>query len=158
MNRPKSPNLEVVGNETGEFQVADDLPPLVSPGPYELMLGDFYTALMFQGRAPKLILNFTIVSPGKHYGTKVPRYYNVSKIIGKPQKGGRFKVGKKGDFLREYLTLFHYDGGRLDRLPMSRFQGVVILGQVETVKFARGKNIPKPLQYSKVSNLIRVVE
>jgi len=152
------PALGVVGDGSIDFQIADDLPPLVRPGFHDVMLDDFRTALMFQGKAPKLILSFAIVSHGDDFGKRIPRYYNVARIIGKPQLGGRFKVSKKGDFLREYLSLFHYDGGRLDRLPMSRFSGVVIRAEIVTVKHSRGKEIPGPLQYSKIARLINVVE
>jgi hypothetical protein len=158
MTTSSKPVLGVVEADSIDFQIADDLPPLVRPGFHEVMLDGFQTALMFQGKAPKLILNFTIVSHGADYGKKVPRYYNVAKIIGKPQQGGRFKVSKKGDFLREYLTLFHYEGGRLDRLPMSRFNGLTIKAEIGTVKHSRGKDIPAPLQYSKVLRLIKVIE
>lgn len=157
MTTARNPALGVVEADSIDFLIADDLPPLVRPGFHEVMLDGFQTALMFQGKASKLILNFTIVSHGSDFGKRVPRYYNVAKILGKPQQGGRFKVSKKGDFLREYLTLFHFDGGRLDRLPMSRFNGVTIKAEIETVKHARGKDIPAQLQYSKVSRLIKVI-
>ncbi len=158
MTVTKTPVLGVVDKGSVDFQIADDLPPLVRPGFHDVMLDGFQTALMFQGKAPKLIMDFTIVSHGKDYGKRVSRYYNVAKIIGKPQREGRFKVSKKGDFLREYLTLFQYAGSRLDRLPMSPFNGVTIKAEIETVKHSRGKVIPEPLQYSKVAELIKVIE
>jgi hypothetical protein len=157
MTAAKKPVLGVVGGGSVDFQIADDLPPLVRPGFHEVMLDGFQTALMFQGKAPKLIMNFAIVSHGEDFGKRVPRYYNVAKIIGKPQSEGRFKVSRKGDFLREYLTLFHYSGSRLDRLPMSRFSGVTIKAEIKTVKHSRGKDIPELLQYSKVARLIKVI-
>jgi len=140
-----------------QFEIADDSSPLVRPGIHQVQLHHFETAMMFRGKAPKLVLWFSITSYGDDFGKQIPRYYNVTRVIGKPQKGGRFKVGKKSDFLREYFTLFHYDGGRMDRLPMTRFDGVSIQVEIETVTHARGRIIPKPLQYSKVSRLIKVV-
>lgn len=140
------------------FDIADDLPPLVRPGFHRVMLDRFETAMMFQGKAPKLILTFAIVGEGEDIGKRVCRYYNVARIIDKPQRGGRFKVSRKGDFMREYFSLFQYDGGRLDRLPMSQFNGAVIQADIETVKFARGREIPQPLRYSKIARLIKVIE
>jgi len=140
-----------------QFEVADDSTPLVRPGFHQVELHHFETSMMFRGKAPKLVLWFTITSIGADHGKCIPRYYNVTRVIGKSQKGGRFKVGKKSDFLREYFTLFHLDGGRLDRLPMTRFEGVTIQAEIQTVTNARGRAIPKPLQYSKVSRLIKVV-
>ena len=98
-----------------------------------------------------------ITTFGDSFGLILQRYYNVKHIIGKPQRHGRFKASKKGDFLREYLTLFPSRADRLDRIPMTPFQNVLIEGKVKTVTFSRGKDIPKPLQYSKIAELRRVV-
>ncbi len=137
--------------------VADDLPPLIKQGVYELAFVEYRTANMFRGKAPKLIMDFRIVSMGRFFERIVPRYYNVQKVIGKPQRNGRFKCGKKGAFLREYLTLFPNQVPRLDRVPMSAFENVIIEGKIETVTHSSNKEIPKPLQYSRVSELRRVM-
>jgi len=136
--------------------VADDLPPLIKPGIYDLVLVDFRTAMMFMGKAPKLIMDFRIVTFGDAFEAVVSRYYNVLRVIGKPENQGRFKASKKGDFLREYMTLFTGIVDRLDRIPMSNFENVIIEGKVKTVKRSRGRDIPKELQYSKISELRRV--
>lgn len=138
-----------------EFLITDDIPPLVEPRAYEVMLDFYETALMF--KTPKLILTFTIVTQGPAYGIRLPRYYNVKRLIGKPGKNGNFAVGKKGDFLREFLTLFSCKPDRLDRLPISYFNGVTIKARVVTVKRSRNRDIPEALQYSKISELLRVV-
>ena len=140
-----------------DMQVLDDIPPLIKPGFYEVMLDGFETAVMYSGKANKLILTFRVVEFGPAFGEKIPRYYNVDRIIGRPQKGGRFKVSKKRDFTREFLTLFNYSPKRLDRLPMSLFEGVTIQAKIETVKESRGRSIPRQVQYSKVQQLIKVV-
>ena len=139
-----------------EVSVADDLPPLVKPGTYDLVLVDFKTAIMFAGKAPKLIMAFRIVSLGKYFETELSRYYNVKRIIGKPQLFGRFQCSKKGDFLREYMTLFTGKISRTDRVPMSYYENVIIEGKVDTVKVSRGKGIPKELQYSVIRGLRRL--
>ena len=136
--------------------IADDLPPIVKPGLYDLALIDYKTALMFAGRAAKLIMRFRIITFGEHFETELYRYYNVARIIGRPQKNGCFKCSAKGDFLREFATLFAGRITRLDRIPMSAFEKVIIEGKVSTVKQSRGKPIPELLQYSVISELRRV--
>ncbi len=137
--------------------VADDLPPLIKPGVYELAFVEYRTAIMFCGKALKLIMDFRIISMGEYFELVVPRYYNVKRVIGKPQRNGRFKCGKKGAFLREYLTLFPNLVARPDRVPMSAFENVIIEGKIGTVTRSRNREIPKPLQYSCVSELRRVL-
>lgn len=138
--------------------IDDTLPPQVAPGTYAVMLDHFYTALMYQARAHKLVCIFTIVEHGNFHGVKLPRYYNVKRLIGKPQVGGRFVATPTGDFAREFYTLFQYGGNRLDRLPMSLFEGKTIKAKVSLVTKARGRSIPEPLQYSKVAELLKVIE
>lgn len=151
-------DIHLAVNNAADFLIEDDLPPLIPPGTYNMMLESYQTALMFQGKAPKLILWFRIVSHGKAFGERLPRYYNVKNLVGNAQINGRFKVSPKGDFLREYFSLFRVDVKRLDRLPMSHFHGVTIQAEIKTVKQARGKDIPKPLRYSKVDRLLKVIE
>lgn len=130
----------------------DALPPLVKPGVYDLAFVSYRTALMFMGRAPKLEMRFRIVTMGEFFAVELSRYYNVAKLIGKPGRNGRFKPESKGDFLREYMTLFT-GVTRLDRIPMSNYLDKLIEGKVSTVTRARGRDIPKQLQYSVVSEL-----
>ena len=144
------------GNGLPNVLVADDLPPLIKRGIYDLVFVDFRTAKMFMGKAPKLIMDFRIVSMGDYFETVLSRYYNVQRIIGKPERHGRFQASKKGDFLREYMTLFTGKVNRPDRIPMSYFENAIIEGKVETVKRSRGRDIPRELQYSRISELRRV--
>ena len=113
---------------------------------------------MFQGKAPKLICTFTIVSHGEDHGKQVPRYYNVKRIKGKPALRGAFQAAATGDFARESYTLTNYGGRRLDRLPMTLLESLMIRCEIETVTSARGREIPEQLQYSKISRLIKVVK
>lgn len=140
-----------------DFSVDDDLPPKISPGQYAVQMKTFKTARMF-GKAPKLIIDFVIVKPGDHYGLVLPKYYNVKRLIGRPQEGGRFQVSAKGDFARDYFELMQRGDRRLDRLPMSVMEGVTFLAKVSTVKRARDRDIPEALQYSKIERLIKVLE
>ena len=76
---------------------------------------------------------------------------------GRPGRNGDFEVSKKSNFLRDfYLICPGYPPQRLDRIPMSRFEGLTVLGKVKTV--TRGfnqKEIPEPLQYSIISEIYR---
>ena len=141
-----------------EINMPDDPQPLVKPGLYELSFVDFNTAMMFLGKAPKLIMTFRIVTMGKFFGIELKRYYNIKRIYGKPQRHGRFKISRGGDFLREYMTLFTGKVSRADRIPMSYFEKVLIEGRVDTVTHSRGKDIPEELQYSVIKELIRVMQ
>jgi len=141
-----------------DFSVDDDLPPKIPPGEYAVQMKRFKTAMMFGGKAPKLVIDFVIVEQGEYFGLVLPKYYNVKRLIGRPQEGGRFKVGATGDFARDYFRLFYVGDRRLDRLPMSLWEGVTLLAKVSTVKRARDGDIPEALQYSKIERLIKVLE
>ena len=140
-----------------DFSVDDDLPPKMPPGEYAVQMKKFKTAMMF-GKASKLIIDFVIVEQCDYFGLVLPKYYNVKRLIGRPQEGGRFKVGPTGDFARDYFRLFDIGDRRLDRLPMSLWEGVTLLAKVSTVKRARDGDIPEALQYSKIERLIKVLE
>lgn len=128
----------------------------VKPGNYRVMLDYYRTVRMF--KCPKVELIFSIVSFGDAHGVRVPRFFNVDRLVGKPGKNGRFSVSGTRDFPRELLSLFNYQASRKDRYPMSLFNGVTIEAQVVTVKKARGIEIPEQLRYSKIQRLIKVVE
>ncbi len=100
-----------------------------------------------------MILWFSIAEAGDEFEKKVARHYNVTRIIGLPQKNGAFKVGVRSDFLREYATLFGMPG-RLDRIPMSNFDNCFVKGKVKTVTTDRNqREIPKELHYSVIEEL-----
>jgi len=132
---------------------------LFPPGKYHVILRDFQTALMFAGKQPKLIMTF-VIERGEHQGKPIRAFYNAVRLFGRPQKGGRFKMGQKSDFYREFCGLFDHNGGnaRLDRIPMSLFNGRVIEAKVRTVTKARGRELPEAAQYSVIDQLLRVVE
>ena len=140
-----------------DFGVEDDLPPRIPSGEYEVQMRKFKTAIMF-GKAAKLIIDFVIVEQCDYFGLVLPKYYNVKRLIGRPQERGRFKVGATGDFARDYFRLLQVGHRRLDRLPMGVMEGVTFLAKVSTVKRARDRDIPEALQYSKIERLIKVVE
>lgn len=128
-------------------------PALVTPGVYELRF-DYHETMVLFGRASKLVLWFTVISMGPYFDcVRLPRFYNVKRIIGRPQRNGRFKVGFGSDFIREYARLFPAPG-RLDRIPMSAFSSHIILGRARTViRGSDQSDIPEMLQYSVLDEL-----
>jgi len=146
----------VKAQNDAHFSVTDDLLPKIKAGVYDLAYVEHETARMFKGNAHKLVMWFRIVTFGDHFGIVLPRYYNVEKVAKQRTKNGGFKASPKGDFLREYCTLFPNRIGRRDRVPMSPFRNSIIRGKVSVVKEARGKAIPPELQYSRIEQLIEV--
>ncbi|OOG38178.1 hypothetical protein B0E51_15175 [Rhodanobacter sp. C05] len=120
-----------------------------------MRLTHWQTAILW-GRSQKVILHFTVCDLGPHFGVKLQRYYNAEKIVGRPCKYGRFKLGWNHDLVREYALLLPMPQ-RLDRLHLERLQSLLIVGRVETTTTtARQKRIPDALQYSVVRELLRV--
>ena len=135
--------------------IEGDRPPLVKPMSYDLSFVSWRTGIMF-GRAPKLILWFRILNGGEYTGVHLPRYYNVKRLVGGPQKGGEFRIGWQSSFIREYTRLFGMPQ-RLDRIAMTRFSKNIIEGKVGTVDTdIRQKAIPEPLHYSVITELKKV--
>ena len=103
----------------------------------------------------KLIVTFVIVD-GEYSGLTVPRYYNVQDFLGNVGEGGKFRVGRKSHFYREYLSLFDPDSVRPDRMAMSRFKDEYLWAQVRVVAHAGGIELPQAAQYSVIDRLIAV--
>lgn len=127
--------------------------PKIKAGTYRLKFDYFETATMYNH--PKLVLHFTITDYGDAFEVPLQRFYNVANLKGKPQRNGRFKVTKGGDFLLEYLTLFPVNiPSRLDRINMEIFKGKTIVGKVKTVKKNnRQRDLPEVMQYSVIEQL-----
>jgi hypothetical protein len=141
-----------------ECLIDGDRPPLVAAGIYDLAFVHYETVRLYGGRAEKIALWWRIVSLGTVNGVVLPRYYNVKTLVGKPGKGGRFRIGWKSDFVREYALLYGLPS-RLDRIAMTRFHDSVVVGRVRGVsRDYRDREIPKDLCYSVVGELLKVKE
>lgn len=141
----------------GEAVLDGERPALIPPGEYLLRFDHHETAVMF-GRAPKLVLWFTVISQGPYFdAVKLAAFYNVRRLIGRPARNGRFKVGFKSSFLRDYFRLFTSAANRLDRIPMSAFKNVIIRARIRTVMTGSDQGeIPEQLRYSVIDELLRV--
>jgi hypothetical protein len=141
--------------DSGYAAIDGERPSLVPPGVYEVGFVAFSTFILF-GRASKLNLQFKVLTMGEHFEKRISRYYNVTRLIGRPGPCGRFKVGFCSDFAREYARLFPMPN-RLDRIPMSAFEKHIFLANVRTVeKGAQQESIPDALRYSTISELISI--
>ena len=149
---------QAIESNSGYAEIDGDERPLISPDTYDLAFVYYETIRLFGGRSEKLVLWFRIVSQCKYFETVLPRYYNVTSIKGKPSKYGDFKVGRNSSFLREYASLFDMPK-RTDRIPMSVFNKYIFKGKVKIVTHGfNQQKIPKQLQYSVVSELLKVKE
>ena len=135
-----------------------DLRPLVPPGEYMLKLIGHQTKVFY--KTPRLIFDLCITDFGDFHGVKLQRFYNVSRLIGKPGKNGRCKHKQTGDFMMEFYKLFPKEPKRrLDRIPLEMFYNVEIIGRVRTVTTNnRQQELPAQLQHSVVGELLRVSE
>lgn len=141
--------LDMVGS------VAGDLLPHIPAGEYLVALDHYKTQLMF-GRQPKLIMGFKIAD-GQYMSIVVPRFYNVRRLKSKAGPRGKFEVGRQSDYLYDYARL-HGLPGRLDRLPMKPWRESLLKVKVASVTTGRGgRELPEPLQYSKIEKFIEKV-
>ena len=92
------------------------------------------------------------IQGGAYDGTILYKYYNIRGVTGE----GRIVVGIKSDLLRQYYAVTGAPGiTRLDRFPMSVFDGLLISATVVTVKKDwDGDVIPAQSHYSRVGKLI----
>lgn len=135
-------------------EVDGGIPALIPAGVYQLKFECWDTVLMF-GRSPKVVITWSVCDFGEHFGTKLKRWYNATRIIGKPGRSGRFKAGWSSDLFREFVTIAGMPQ-RSDRIPLSRYASMIVLGEVQTVVQDRQQEkIPTMLQYSVIRKLLR---
>lgn len=130
---------------------------LIEPGIYTLAFLYYETVNLF-GCCPKVVLRFRVIEPGLYFGMEFSRYYNATKLTGKPGRNGKFKIGFKSDLLREFLNIFpDYNPKRLDRIPMSYYEEIMIHGRISTCdKDYKQRKRHDLLRYSIVSELLRI--
>lgn len=140
--------------DIGEGEIEGDGYALVPPGEYRLRF-DTWTTIIMWGRAPKLALKFKILDFGEHFETTLYRWYNVKRLVGKPGKQGRYKIGLTSDLYRDYASLL---GAPLrpDRIALTKLKPLVIVGAVETVSKDRSQTtLHQACQYSVIRELVR---
>jgi len=155
--KPRTSFIKVVDNNSGEGSVAGDFGTLVKPGIYELGFKYHQTAVLF-GKAKKLILCFEFTEYGNTFGLPIARYYNVQGFKGKVGRNGKFIVGNRSAFIREFGILF----GKIKNpkfISINQFKGVTIKGKIKTVtRSYDGGPIPEGQEYSVIERLICLKE
>ena len=129
---------------------------LVPPGEYVLMHESHGVRSIFKDW--KLYMAFRIVDGQEHSGKKLFRYYNIS-YSSRPNGKQIIKAGWYSDLMREFVGLFDEKPRREDEIPLTRFNGHRFIGNVETVvKNAKGRPIPELVRYSRVAQLLRLID
>ena len=140
---------------SSSFAISEAL-PLLPDGKYDAAYSHHET-WKYLGKAPKVTFWFKVVTLGEYFGTLLPRHFNVSRIIGKPARNGRFKAGRSSDFLLEYCSLFPRKISRLDRIPLSLLENEVIIISTRTVTNNREqRKLPDVLQYSVIDHWLGI--
>ncbi len=139
---------------TDEWLASYDTPSQQDPLTHDTCLLRYvkHHTYLFQGKFPKLVIQFDIVS-GKHEGEAAEVHYNVIKIWGKR----RFKVGKRCKFTKDFYRLFTSEPKhRADEFPIQPFRHATIEAQVSKVTHDREDALPAQLQWLLVDKMLRV--
>ena len=129
-------------------------PVLITPGTYDARMLDWATSYNQYFRRTILLMHFRIVEMGRFYGVVLPAWFSV-----KPSKSKTtVKAGWRSDFLRMYQACFNIKLDRKDRIPMSRFESVLLKVEVVTIgKDTQGQPLAKINQYSRVKRCIETL-
>ena len=131
-----------------------DRPVLITPGTYDALMLDWATSYNQYFRRTILLMHFRIVEMGRFHGVVLPAWFTV-----KPNKSKTtVKAGWRSDFLRMYQACFNIKLDRKDRIPMSRFESILLKVEVvTTVRDTQGQSLAKINQYSRVKRCIETL-
>ena len=131
-----------------------DRPVLVTPGTYEAVMVDWEVNYSGYFKKHLLLMRFRIVEMGEFYGEILPGWFNVEASKSRTT----VKAGWKSNFVRMYQACFDIRLERKDRIPMSRFDSVIMKVEVVTVgKDSKGEPLAKINQYSRIKSCIQVL-
>lgn len=131
-------------------ELVGEQPAHIPDGVYVCRFEGYLTKYMF-GRCPKLYLRFSTFLCGQQY--MLDKYYNVKEIVGSCGAQGKFKLGRRSNFYRDYLRLFGSFPLTLDQMAV--WEGKCFLCEVKSVKKdAAGDELEADLQYSKIAKII----
>jgi hypothetical protein len=109
----------------------------------------YYTGIIHGG--PKVALWFRGVTMGEYFHTQ--RYHHVNSI----GKNGTFKAGWHSDLVRECVRVLGERPNRRDRISITRYRGLYILGRIYTVmKDRRQRELLEPAYYSMIDKLLKI--
>lgn len=133
---------------------------LIPEGKYDVGY-THHEAWVYNGRQPKISMFFRILTLGEHYEKPIRAFYNVKSFKsgkGKRSKGAKINVGWSSDFMLDYSICFGTPA-RKDRFNFQNFESHILRANVVTVKKNRKQRLlPEGLQYSKIDQLLGVVE
>jgi hypothetical protein len=109
----------------------------------------YYTGIIHGG--PKVALWFRGVTMGEYFYTQ--RHHHVNSI----GKNGTFKAGWHSDLVRECVRVLGERPNRRDRISITRYRGLYILGRIYTVmKDRRQRELLEPAYYSMIDKLLKI--
>ena len=136
----------------------DDIIGHVRMPPDEYALGYRSHKTTPYGSGYRIDITFVILTDGEHYGKEVHCHRGVEMVT----HGGktRIKLKKTGKFVNELCLLL--DGLidcstiRLDRPPLDKLKGIIVLGRIETcTRTSERVERAEATQYEVVTALIR---
>ena len=153
------PTLRLVDTEPDTGEILCDYsarPPLVPDGKYQAVLVRHETAFVF--KSAKVFLWFRIIEPGDHYGVELYRPYRVKHLIGKPARGGSFKLAPGSDLFSMLVRVLDMGqkSRRPDRISLRALkQGVLEIKTRTVTKDYQQKEAVEWLRYSVVADVTR---
>jgi hypothetical protein len=147
----EAPNLREVDLHDGVVEGSQF--PLVPPGEYIARYVRHETAIAFT--VPKLYLHFDLIGP-TNAGTSLFLAFRVRRLIGDPQKNGRFAVGHRSELYVQLARLAERPMRR-DRISLRGLRRCLLRVRVRTVKIDyRQRQLPENLQYSVIAEMLGI--
>lgn len=121
-------------------------------GIYEAAYLGHDTAFLF--KTAKVFLRFRIVTTGPFHAVELYRAYRARALVGRPGKGGRFKLARGSDLYYDLGRLLHLRA-RPDRISLQGLLGCIWRIRVRTVTTDyKQRALPEWDRYSVVEEIL----
>jgi len=138
--------------EGWDCELIDDNKPLLPEGVYEAAFIGHETAFVFQ--SAKVFLRFRIVTEGEWFGMELYRVYRAYRLVGKPSKGGKFKLRRGSELFTDMARLLDLKA-RPDRLSLHSLKHQVWRIKTRTVTTDyKQRVLPEWARYSVVGEIL----
>ena len=128
-------------------------PLLVPDGKYQAVFVRHETAFVF--RAAKVFLWFRIVNPGDYFSVELYRPYRVKKLLGKPGRGGKFKLAPGSELFTMLCRVLDIKA-RPDRISLLGLKHCILEIKTRTVTTDYlQRDVPDWLHYSVIADVCR---
>lgn len=153
LDRLEINNITPIRDVKLEDIVVEELDTFLIPeGQYQVTYQYHETKVVFN--TPKVFVHFKITDLGPHHGIKLFRAFRVNELIGKPGRGGRFKLKKRSDLFLMLCHLYQNQNIRPDRISLRDLKGLILNVMVRTVgKDYKQKILPEILKYSVIGDI-----